>query len=406
MNYGNLIRIALRALSNNKFRGFLTMLGIIIGVASVISMLAIGQGSKRSIREQISEMGSNMIMIHPGNGRFGGVRMSASDMETLKLEDYQSIVREVKLIDKCSPCVNASGQVIYGANNAPTTLYGVNRDYLDIRKFSVEDGEMFTDYDIRTSAKVCVVGKTVVDNLFTKGEDPLGKTIRFDKTPFRIIGVLKSKGYNSMGQDQDDMIIAPYTTVQKRVLAITYLREIFASAVTEEASVPAIDEISAVLRQNHHIEANDEDDFNVRSQEELSSMMSSTTELMTVLLACIAGISLLVGGIGIMNIMYVSVTERTREIGLRMSIGAKGRHILFQFLIEAIIISVTGGIIGVLLGIGASLIIKYAIGWPIYIQAYSVVLSFLVCTVTGIFFGWYPAQKASNLNPIDAIRYE
>ena len=406
MNYGNLIRIALRALSNNKFRGFLTMLGIIIGVASVISMLAIGQGSKRSIREQISEMGSNMIMIHPGNGRFGGVRMSASDMETLKLEDYQSIVREVKLIDKCSPCVNASGQVIYGANNAPTTLYGVNRDYLDIRKFSVEDGEMFTDYDIRTSAKVCVVGKTVVDNLFTKGEDPLGKTIRFDKTPFRIIGVLKSKGYNSMGQDQDDMIIAPYTTVQKRVLAITYLREIFASAVTEEASVPAIDEISAVLRQNHHIEANDEDDFNVRSQEELSSMMSSTTELMTVLLACIAGISLLVGGIGIMNIMYVSVTEHTREIGLRMSIGAKGRHILFQFLIEAIIISVTGGIIGVLLGIGASLIIKYAIGWPIYIQAYSVVLSFLVCTVTGIFFGWYPAQKASNLNPIDAIRYE
>ena len=406
MNYGNLIRIALRALSNNKFRGFLTMLGIIIGVASVISMLAIGQGSKRSIREQISEMGSNMIMIHPGNGRFGGVRMSASDMETLKLEDYQSIVREVKLIDKCSPCVNASGQVIYGANNAPTTLYGVNRDYLDIRKFSVEDGEMFTDYDIRTSAKVCVVGKTVVDNLFTKGEDPLGKTIRFDKTPFRIIGVLKSKGYNSMGQDQDDMIIAPYTTVQKRVLAITYLREIFASAVTEEASVPAIDEISAVLRQNHHIEANDEDDFNVRSQEELSSMMSSSTELMTVLLACIAGISLLVGGIGIMNIMYVSVTERTREIGLRMSIGAKGRHILFQFLIEAIIISVTGGIIGVLLGIGASLIIKYAIGWPIYIQAYSVVLSFLVCTVTGIFFGWYPAQKASNLNPIDAIRYE
>lgn len=406
MNYGNLIRIALRALSNNKFRGFLTMLGIIIGVASVISILAIGQGSKRSIREQISEMGSNMIMIHPGNGRFGGVRMSASDMETLKLEDYQSIIREVKLIDKCSPCVNASGQVIYGANNAPTTLYGVNRDYLDIRKFSVEDGEMFTDYDIRTSAKVCVVGKTVVDNLFTKGEDPLGKTIRFDKTPFRIIGVLKSKGYNSMGQDQDDMIIAPYTTVQKRVLAITYLREIFASAVTEEASVPAIDEISAVLRQNHHIEANDEDDFNVRSQEELSSMMSSTTELMTVLLACIAGISLLVGGIGIMNIMYVSVTERTREIGLRMSIGAKGRHILFQFLIEAIIISVTGGIIGVLLGIGASLIIKYAIGWPIYIQAYSVVLSFLVCTVTGIFFGWYPAQKASNLNPIDAIRYE
>ena len=381
MNYANLIRIALRALANNKFRGFLTMLGIIIGVGSVISMLAIGQGSKRSIRDQISEMGSNMIMIHPGNGKFGGVRQSASSMQTLKLEDYEAIVRDVDLIDKCTPSVNSSGQVIYGANNAPTTIYGVNQDYLDIRKFSVGEGEMFTDHDIKTSAKVCIVGQTVVDNLFTKGEEPLGKTIRFNKTPFRIIGVLTPKGYNSMGQDQDDMIIAPYTTIQKRLLAITYIQGIFASAVTE-------------------------DDFHVRSQEELSSMMSTTTDLMTVLLACIAGISLLVGGIGIMNIMYVSVTERTREIGLRMSIGAKGRHILFQFLIEAVIISVTGGIIGVILGIGSSLIIKYAIGWPIYIQMYSVVLSFLVCTITGIFFGWYPAQKASQLNPIDAIRYE
>lgn len=406
MNYGNLIRIALRALNNNKFRGFLTMLGIIIGVASVISMLAIGQGSKRSIREQISEMGSNMIMIHPGQGRFGGVRQSAADMETLKLNDYESIRREVKLINKCSPNVNASGQVIYGANNSPTTLYGVNRDYLDIRKLTVERGELFTDHDIATSAKVCVIGQTIVDELFTHGEDPLGKTIRFDKTPFRVIGILAAKGYNSMGQDQDDLIIAPYTTVQKRILAITHLQGIFASAVTEELSEPAIEEISSVLRQNHNLAAGDEDDFNVRSQEELSSMLSSTTELMTVLLACIAGISLLVGGIGIMNIMYVSVTERTREIGLRMSIGAKGRHILFQFLIEAIIISVTGGIIGVLFGVGASLVIKYVFGWPIYIQLYSVILSFLVCTLTGIFFGWYPAQKASNLNPIDAIRYE
>ena len=406
MNYGNLIRIALRALNNNKFRGFLTMLGIIIGVASVIAMLAIGQGSKRSIREQISEMGSNMIMIHPGQGRFGGVRQSAADMETLKLRDYESIRREVRRSDNCSPSVNASGQVIYGANNSPTTMYGINRDYLDIRKLVVEKGEMFTDHDIATSAKVCVVGTTIVKELFTNGEDPLGKTIRFDKTPFRIIGVLESKGYNSMGQDQDDLILAPYTTVQKRILAITHLQGIYASAVTEEASEPAIEEISAILRQNHNLAADEEDDFNVRSQEELSSMLSSTTELMTVLLACIAGISLLVGGIGIMNIMYVSVTERTREIGLRMSIGAKGRHILFQFLIEAVIISVTGGIIGVLLGIGASMVIKYGIGWPVYIQLYSVVLSFLVCTITGIFFGWYPAQKASNLNPIDAIRYE
>ena len=381
------------------------MLGIIIGVASVISMLAIGQGSKRSIREQISEMGSNMIMIRPGQGRFGGVRQSAADMETLKLNDYESIRREVKLISKCSPNVNASGQVIYGANNSPTTLYGVNRDYLDIRKLTVEEGELFTDHDILTSAKVCVIGQTIVDELFN-GKDPLGKTIRFDKTPFRVIGVLASKGYNAMGQDQDDLILAPYTTVQKRILAITHLQGIYASAVTEEVSDAAIEEISSVLRQNHNLSSTDEDDFNVRSQEEISSMLSSTMEILTVLLACIAGISLLVGGIGIMNIMYVSVTERTREIGLRMSIGAKGRHILFQFLIEAVIISVTGGVIGVLLGVGASMVIKYGLGWPIYIQLYSVILSFLVCTLTGIFFGWYPAQKASNLNPIDAIRYE
>ena len=406
MNYGNLIRIAIRALANNKFRGFLTMLGIIIGVASVISMLAIGQGSKRSIREQISEMGSNMIMIRPGNGKFGGVRQSASSMQTLKLEDFEAITRDVSLIDKATPMVNSSGQIIYGANNAPTSVYGINQDYLDIRKFSVDQGEMFTEHDIKTAAKVCVVGQTVVNNLFTKGEDPLGKTIRFKSTPFRIIGVLTPKGYNSMGQDQDDMILAPYTTIQKRILAITYINGIEASAISEEASEEAIEEISAILRQNHKLAPGDEADFHVRSQEELSSTLSTTTDLMTVLLACIAGISLLVGGIGIMNIMYVSVTERTREIGLRMSIGAKGRHILFQFLIEAVIISVTGGIIGVILGIGSSLIIKYGIGWPVYVQVYSVVLSFLVCTITGIFFGWYPAQKASRLNPIDAIRYE
>ena len=406
MNYGNLIRIAIRALANNKFRGFLTMLGIIIGVASVISMLAIGQGSKRSIREQISEMGSNMIMIRPGNGKFGGVRQSASSMQTLKLEDFEAITRDVSLIDKATPMVNSSGQIIYVANNAPTSVYGINQDYLDIRKFSVDQGEMFTEHDIKTAAKVCVVGQTVVNNLFTKGEDPLGKTIRFKSTPFRIIGVLTPKGYNSMGQDQDDMILAPYTTIQKRILAITYINGIEASAISEEASEEAIEEISAILRQNHKLAPGDEADFHVRSQEELSSMLSTTTDLMTVLLACIAGISLLVGGIGIMNIMYVSVTERTREIGLRMSIGAKGRHILFQFLIEAVIISVTGGIIGVILGIGSSLIIKYGIGWPVYVQVYSVVLSFLVCTITGIFFGWYPAQKASRLNPIDAIRYE
>ncbi len=406
MNYKNLIKVALKALSNNKFRGFLTMLGIIIGVGSVIAMLAIGQGSKRSIRAQISEMGSNMIMIHPGTGRFGGVRQSASSMQTLKIEDYRTIVNETSYISACSPSVNSSGQAIYGANNTPTTIYGINQDYMDIRKYTVSEGEMFTDQDVTRAAKVCIVGQTIVDNLFPNGEDPLGKTIRFGKIPFKIIGVLTSKGYNSMGMDQDDLILAPYTTVQKRILAITYLQGIFASAITEELSDKAIDELTAILRQNHNIRPGEEDDFNIRSQEELSSMMSSTSDLMTVLLACIAGISLLVGGIGIMNIMYVSVTERTREIGLRMSIGAKGRHILWQFLIEAVIISVVGGIIGVLLGVGAAAAIKYIAGWPVFVQPYSVILSFAVCTVTGIFFGWYPAKKASNLDPIEAIRYE
>lgn len=406
MNYKNLVHIALRALNNNKFRGFLTMLGIIIGVASVIAMLAIGQGSKRSIRSQISEMGSNMIMIHPKFDRSGGVRLSASDMQTLKLADYEAIRDEASWVSAVSPTVNASGQAIYGANNTPTTVYGVSPEYLDIRKYSVGEGEMFTESDIRSAAKVCVVGKSVVDELFTNGESPLGKTIRLDKIPFRIVGVLVPKGYNSMGQDQDDLILAPYTTIQKRVLAITYLQGIFCSALAEEATDQAVEEITEILRRNHKLAETADNDFEIRSQEELSTMLSSTTEMMTVLLACIAGISLLVGGIGIMNIMYVSVTERTREIGLRMSIGAKGRHILFQFLIEAVIISVMGGLIGVLLGIGASAAIKYLAGWPVYVQAYSVVLSFAVCTVTGIFFGWYPAQKAARLDPIEAIRYE
>lgn len=406
MNYKNLVRIALRALSNNKFRGFLTMLGIIIGVASVIAMLAIGQGSKRSIRAQISEMGSNMIMVHPKFDRSGGVRLSASDMQSLKLADYEAIRDETAWVAAVSPSVNASGQAIYGANNTPTTVYGVSPEYLDIRKYAVGEGEMFTEGDIRSAAKVCVVGKSVVDELFTNGVSPLGQTIRLDKIPFRIIGVLVSKGYNSMGQDQDDLILAPYTTIQKRVLAITYLQGIYCSALSEGATDEAVTEMTEILRRNHKLAATADDDFEIRSQEELSTMLSSTTEMMTVLLACIAGISLLVGGIGIMNIMYVSVTERTREIGLRMSIGAKGRHILLQFMIEAVIISVMGGIIGVLLGVGASAAIGYLAGWPVYVQGYSVVLSFAVCTVTGIFFGWYPAQKASRLDPIEAIRYE
>lgn len=406
MNTTNLLKIALRALANNKLRGFLTMLGIIIGVASVITMLAIGQGSKRSIQAQISEMGSNMIMIQPGADMRGGVRQDASAMETLKLQDYEDIVNETRYVSATSPSVNSSGQVIYGANNAPTTVYGISPDYMEIRRYEVEDGDMFSDQDVQIAAKVCVIGKTVVDNLFPGGENPVGKVIRFQKLPFRVVGVLKSKGYNSMGMDQDDLILAPYTTIQKKVLAITHLQGITCSALKEEYTDQAIDEISEILRRNHRLRETDDDDFTIRSMQELSTMLTSTTDIMTTLLAAVAGISLLVGGIGIMNIMYVSVTERTREIGLRMSIGAKGMDILAQFLIESILISVTGGLIGVLFGVGAALVVNVVAHFPIYIQPWSVLLSFVVCTVTGVFFGWYPAKKAAQLDPIEAIRYE
>ena len=398
--------IALRALNNNKLRCFLTMLGIIIGVASVITMLAIGQGSKNSIKEQISEMGSNMIMIFPGTGQRGGVRQSADEMQTLKVEDYESLRDNAKYISAISPQVSSGGQFINGNNNYPSSISGVVPDYLDIRKLKVDEGTMFTDEDVKTAAKVCVVGRTVVDNLFPNGENPVGRVVRFNKIPFTIIGVLEKKGTNSMGQDQDDVVLAPYTTVMKRILAIDYIQSMFASAISEDLSDEASDEITAQLRTNHKLTDTEENNFNIRSQQELSEMMSSTSDMMTVLLACIAGISLLVGGIGIMNIMYVSVTERTREIGLRMAIGAKGRDILAQFLIESVIISVTGGLIGVLIGAFSAWMITIFAHWPIEIQASSVILSFTVCTVTGVFFGWYPARKAAGLNPIDALRYE
>ena len=406
MNGTNLFKIALRALANNKMRAFLTMLGIIIGVASVITMLAIGQGSKKSIQAQISEMGSNIIMINPGGERRGGVRMDPSEMQTLKLTDYEALRDETNFLSAVSPTVSSSGQLIAGNNNYPSSISGVGTEYLDIRQLSIAQGEMFTEADIQVSAKVCVIGQTIVDNLFPDGQDPVGKVIRFNQVPFRVAGVLKAKGYNSMGMDQDDIVLAPYTTVMKRLLAQTYLGGIFASALSEDMTDYATDEVTAILRRNHKLQADEEDDFSIRSQQELSSMLNSTTDLMTTLLACIAGISLVVGGIGIMNIMYVSVTERTREIGLRMSVGARGIDILAQFLIEAILISITGGLIGVVIGCGASFVVKNVAHWPIYIQAWSVFLSFAVCTVMGVFFGWYPAKKAAQLDPIDAIRYE
>jgi putative ABC transport system permease protein len=405
MNIANLLKIAFKALNNNKLRCFLTMLGIIIGVASVITMLAIGQGSKNSIKAQISEMGSNMIMIHPGNMQRGGVRQSADAMQTLQVSDYEAL-KELAGIAAISPSVNSGGQFINGNNNYPSTVYGITPEYLDIRKLKVKDGSMFSDHDIKSAAKVCVLGKTVVDNLFPNGEDPVGRVVRFGKIPLTVIGVLESKGTNSMGQDQDDVVLAPYTTVMKRILAIDYIQGIFASAVDENHTEQVIESITDELRTRHKIKPEAENDFGIRSQQELSEMMNSTSDMMTVLLACIAGISLLVGGIGIMNIMYVSVTERTREIGLRMSIGARGIDILSQFLIEAVIISVSGGIIGIIVGCVASWLVNAIAHWPVYVQAYSVLLSFAVCTITGVFFGWYPAKKAANLDPIEAIRYE
>lgn len=412
MNYQNLFKIAIRAIAANKMRSFLTALGIIIGIAAVIIMLAIGQGSKASIKANIAEMGSNMIMISPGADMRGGVRQDASSMETLKQADYQSIKDECNYISAISPTVNSSGQWIYGNNNTQSSIYGVNQDYLSIRQLKVADGEMFTDTDIKAASKVCFWGQTVVDYLFPDGSDPIGKVVRFNSIPFRVIGVLKKKGYNSMGMDQDDLVLAPYTTVMKRIMAQTYLGGIVCSAITEEASQPAQDQITEILRRNHKLKdatdttEADEDDFNIRSQEEISSMMNSTMSTITILLGSVAGISLLVGGIGIMNIMYVSVTERTREIGLRMSVGARGIDILNQFLIEAILLSVTGGIIGVILGVSLSLSLNYFFHIATQIEPWSIIMSFAVCSFTGVFFGWYPAKKAARLDPIEAIRYE
>ena len=401
----NLLKTSWKAILLNKVRTLLTMLGIIIGVASVIAMLAIGEGSKQSIRTQISSMGANMINIRPGADMRGGVRLDPSEMQSLKMVDYNALKEKATLLTYVSPQVSGSGQAIVGANNWPTSVYGVAPNFTDIKKFEIEDGSMFTDADVKTSAKVAVIGQTIVENLFPN-EDPIGKMIRFDSTPFKVIGVLSEKGENTFGQDQDDVILAPYTAVQKRILAIDYLQTIVASAVSEEQAEAAVDQVSEILREQHHITDNEADDFNVFSMDELISTFSSTSEMLTVLLVAIASISLIIGGIGIMNIMYVSVKERTREIGLRMAVGGKGIDILMQFLIEAILISITGGLIGVSLGLGATFFIEKVLSWPTSVTGYSIIISFAVCAITGIFFGWYPARKASALDPITALRYE
>ena len=406
MNIKNLLKIAMNALLRNKLRAFLTMLGIIIGVASVIAMLGIGQGSKQSIQQQIAGMGLNLVTVIPGSQERGGVQFGASTMQSLTESDVTAILSDCPAVLAATPEVRGNGQVVFGALNWPTTLFGENESYLQIRERSVVSGRMFTGQEIASAAKVCLLGKTVVTNLFGADSDPVGQTIRFKKIPFLVIGVLDSKGLNTFGQDQDDLILAPYTTVQKRVLAIPYIQAIYTSAVDSKSTDLAQSQIEETLRRTHKLKASADDDFRIRNQAELLTTFSSVSNILTILLGAIAGISLLVGGIGIMNIMYVSVTERTREIGLRMAIGGKGFDILLQFLTESILLSVTGGVIGILLGLAASKIIGSAMSWPIVVLPSSEILSFVVCTVIGIFFGWYPARKAASLDPIDALRYE
>lgn len=402
----NLFKIAFKAIILNKTRTLLTMLGIIIGVASVIAMLAIGEGSKESIRANISSMGSNIITIRPASASSSGVRPSADEMQTLTLKDYEAVNTQATYLSYATPLVTGKGQVINGSNNWPSNIYGVNPDYLKIKVVDLQSGSMFTDAEVKTASKVALIGQTVVDNVFPDGQDPIGQMIRFNNIPFKVIGVLEVKGENTFGQDQDDVVIAPYTTVQKRILAIDYINQIMASAVSEDDAPNAVTEVSEIMRIQHQISNPNKDDFSVQSMEELISTFSSTSEMLTVLLVAVASISLLIGGIGIMNIMYVSVKERTKEIGLRMAVGGKGSDILMQFLIEAILISVTGGALGVLLGLTSTVFIEKFLNWPTSVAMYYIVISFAVCAVTGIFFGWYPARKASALDPITALRYE
>jgi len=406
MNILNLFKVSLKAVANNKMRSFLSMLGIIIGVAAVIIMMAIGQGSKESIRKELSTMGTNLLTIRPGADMRGGVRQDPSSMQTLKMADYERIMAEKKFVTNVSPEVTASGQVIYGNNNTNTTVYGESPEYLDIKQWDIEKGECFTDEDIKKSAKVAVIGKTIVDELFGEGTDPIGKTIRFKSIPMRVVGVLKSKGYNNWGMDQDNVIISPYSTVMKRIAAQTFFSSIVCSAVTEELSDAAIEELTQILRDNHKLKGDADDDFTIRSQAEMMETMSSTMDTVTIILVVAAAFSLLVAGIGIMNIMLVSVTERTKEIGLRMAVGATGPVISLQFLIESVLISLTGGLLGILVGCSVSEWIVPMFNMPSSVPAWSIYVSFLVCVCIGVLFGYIPAQKAANMDPIEAIRHE
>lgn len=406
MNFFNLLKIALQAIRRNKTRAMLTMLGIIIGIGAVIAMVSLGQSSQQSINDQISDMGTNLIRVMRSRPRQTGVNIGTGNINTLKAGDVSAIIERAPDVLMASPVVSSSGQIIVGNNNWPGSIQGGSSDYLEIMKYEIGSGANFTENDVRNSAKVCLLGQTVVENLFPNGDNPVGQVIRFGKIPLKVIGVLKSKGSNQMGQDQDDIVIAPYTTVQKRLLAINYIHSIAISAVSESAIDSATEQIETVLRAQHKIRDGQENDFRVWQQQEMLEMMTSVSGFLTVLLAAIASISLIVGGIGIMNIMYVTVTERTREIGLRMSIGAKNRDILLQFLYESTILSLIGGIIGILFGLGLSYVVSSLLNWPFIVSPAAVMASFAVCAATGIFFGWYPAKKAAALDPINALRYE
>jgi len=397
-----LMRIAFKALLRNRMRTFLSVLGIVIGVAAVITMVAIGEGSKRSIKEQIGSLGANVVMIFPNPRSTSGVRMDGSAVQLLTVNDVQVLRKKSEYLAAISPVVSARGQVVVAGSNWPGTITGVYPEYLKIRGYELEDGAMFEGEE--NMSKVCILGKTVADNLFPDTE-PVGQTIRYKNIPFKVIGLLKSKGVAGFGQDQDDVILAPFSAVQRRVLASTNVQSIYAATSDEQSAPFAVEEVKAILSEERKLPP-DNDAFRIQSQQEILDMVSSTADLLTVVLTAIAGISLLVGGIGIMNIMYVSVTERTREIGLRMAIGAKGFDILMQFLFEAVLISLTGGFMGILMGGLVSYMVRFFADWPVSVTVSSIIISFSVCFATGVFFGWYPARKAAKLDPIEALRYE